>query len=238
MSATVLFQMALVLHHGGVANRCSKPSPGHPVAGCRALVRSSAPGAKSLRRELSPSDHVPAAETMLADSFGVITVTGPRYRFAVAPQWRRQPIGFAGPSGALDPGNTARSTNADCVRDPFRSGTPAARRWSRQFTIKDHGDHRLRGGSRRGSPLCPGSPADLLRRGWRPISTTDPHRFDRIIERARDVERGATWPLTYQPDLVWFLSRREVHTRACHQLSQTTLATSWTAARKFRAVFS
>ena len=26
--------------------------------------------------------------------------------------------------------------------------------------------------------------------------------------------------------------------RACHQLSQTTLATSWTAARKFRAVFS
>ena len=27
-------------------------------------------------------------------------------------------------------------------------------------------------------------------------------------------------------------------TRACHQLSQTTLATSWTAARKFRAVFS
>jgi len=28
------------------------------------------------------------------------------------------------------------------------------------------------------------------------------------------------------------------YTRACHQLSQTTLATSWTAARKFRAVFS
>jgi hypothetical protein len=28
------------------------------------------------------------------------------------------------------------------------------------------------------------------------------------------------------------------HTRACHQLSQTTLATSWTAARKFRLVFS
>jgi anaerobic selenocysteine-containing dehydrogenase len=27
-------------------------------------------------------------------------------------------------------------------------------------------------------------------------------------------------------------------TRACHQLSQTTLATSWTAARKLRAVFS
>ena len=27
-------------------------------------------------------------------------------------------------------------------------------------------------------------------------------------------------------------------TRACHQLSQTTLATRWTAARKFRAVFS
>ena len=26
--------------------------------------------------------------------------------------------------------------------------------------------------------------------------------------------------------------------RACHQLSQTTLATSWTPARKFRAVFS
>ena len=26
--------------------------------------------------------------------------------------------------------------------------------------------------------------------------------------------------------------------RACHQLSQTTAATSWTAARKFRAVFS
>jgi hypothetical protein len=26
--------------------------------------------------------------------------------------------------------------------------------------------------------------------------------------------------------------------RACHQLSQMTLATSWTAARKFRAVFS
>src|SRR5580700_4718929 len=31
---------------------------------------------------------------------------------------------------------------------------------------------------------------------------------------------------------------RELQTRACHQLSQTTLATSWTAARKFRAVFS
>ena len=30
----------------------------------------------------------------------------------------------------------------------------------------------------------------------------------------------------------------EPHTRACHQLSQTTLATSWTPARKFRAVFS
>ena len=29
-----------------------------------------------------------------------------------------------------------------------------------------------------------------------------------------------------------------LQTRACHQLSQTTLATSWTAARKFRAVFS
>ena len=27
-------------------------------------------------------------------------------------------------------------------------------------------------------------------------------------------------------------------TRACHQLSQTALATSWTAARKLRAVFS
>jgi hypothetical protein len=27
-------------------------------------------------------------------------------------------------------------------------------------------------------------------------------------------------------------------TRACRQLSQTTLATSWTAARKLRAVFS
>jgi hypothetical protein len=30
----------------------------------------------------------------------------------------------------------------------------------------------------------------------------------------------------------WLLSR------ACHQLSQTTLATSWMAARKLRAVFS
>jgi hypothetical protein len=29
-----------------------------------------------------------------------------------------------------------------------------------------------------------------------------------------------------------------IEPRACHQLSQTTLATSWTAARKFRAVFS
>ena len=31
---------------------------------------------------------------------------------------------------------------------------------------------------------------------------------------------------------------RRARSRACHQLSQTTLATSWTAARKFRAVFS
>ena len=30
----------------------------------------------------------------------------------------------------------------------------------------------------------------------------------------------------------------EFRVRACHQLSQTTLATRWTAARKFRAVFS
>jgi hypothetical protein len=29
-----------------------------------------------------------------------------------------------------------------------------------------------------------------------------------------------------------------VDIRACHQLSQTTLATSWMAARKLRAVFS
>jgi hypothetical protein len=35
--------------------------------------------------------------------------------------------------------------------------------------------------------------------------------------------------------------KREVQaarTRACHQLSQTMLAMSWTAARKLRAVFS
>ena len=33
-------------------------------------------------------------------------------------------------------------------------------------------------------------------------------------------------------------SDSQAATRACHQLSQTTPATSWTAARKFRAVFS
>jgi hypothetical protein len=40
---------------------------------------------------------------------------------------------------------------------------------------------------------------------------------------------------------VWMMSlttNKLIRIRACHQLSQTTLATSWTAARKFRAVFS
>jgi hypothetical protein len=42
---------------------------------------------------------------------------------------------------------------------------------------------------------------------------------------------------------IWVAWRTEARedgkpTRACHQLSQTTLATSWMAARKFRAVFS
>ena len=45
--------------------------------------------------------------------------------------------------------------------------------------------------------------------------------------------------LVYEGGLAEIIDRfSRSYIRACHQLSQTTLATSWTAARKLRAVFS
>ena len=42
----------------------------------------------------------------------------------------------------------------------------------------------------------------------------------------------------HRPVLLAGNASHAVWIRACRQLSQTTLATRWTAARKFRAVFS
>ena len=80
--------------------------------------------------------------------------------------------------------------------------------------------------------------------------------IDVMIITAADVERETAAPsraspqrtrwlrtrLTTVADGLWeicqYHSNVDPRTRACHQLSQTTLATSWMAARKFRAVFS
>jgi transposase len=59
---------------------------------------------------------------------------------------------------------------------------------------------------------------------------------DVFIEFLKRLLIGATRPVFLIVDRG--PAHRAKTTRACHQLSQTTLATSWTAARKLRAVFS
>ena len=54
--------------------------------------------------------------------------------------------------------------------------------------------------------------------------------------RQTSITAGTAMHRSKLPLTVWFWPGFD--TRACRQLSQTTLATSWTAARKLRAVFS
>jgi catalase-peroxidase len=72
---------------------------------------------------------------------------------------------------------------------------------------------------------------------WKPASETN------TLFQGHDRQSGALKWTGTRADLVFgsnsvLRAVAEVYARACRQLSQTTLATSWTAARKLRAVFS
>ena len=85
------------------------------------------------------------------------------------------------------------------------------------------------------TPFDDADPADEpLRPAWE--DTPDETDADRLPGRRQPPVAGdSDWRAVADlPVLVTALA----DARACHQLSQTMLATSWTAARKFRAVFS
>ena len=82
-----------------------------------------------------------------------------------------------------------------------------------------------------GGPLLSHGESETEQRSF---DASDPHGRGTIGRAVRCVAASNS----SAPAWATGVKRAARYTRACHQLSQTTLATSWTAARKFRAVFS